>query len=385
MRIRLTLIILLAGFLPCFLGYCATRLVLAMGQEQRSLDVLLDTQFANGGIYNGLYHSPADYKLAAIAKLKPDIVVLGSSRAMRFHSEFFTVPAYSMGGLVYSPAEAVALMDLLRPIYRPSVVIYAMDYWAFCTVGDEPQPEVVPRPHPVVAWPHWPKTINQVSFVWTLLSKGYVQFQSLLELPWMPASSDGVSLHGLSAVINHVGFLSDGATTGILGKTFDHTPDFPDTVDLVRQGLNQWPHGCRLDRRAMRYLAMLADDMDARGIRLVLVAPPLPPAINVAMTAQGSFDLFLAEWRNALAATDREVHFFHYASDLGGDDREFPDGMHGGDVTYARLVRAMASRPGGGLEGLVAQKRLEHLIESQTGVATFPAAFWHGMSKSRRE
>lgn len=54
---------------------------------------------------------------------------------------------------------------------------------------------------------------------------------------------------------------------------------------------------------------------------------------------------------------------------MGLDNCEFVDGIHGGDVAYARLLLAMASADSNGLDRLIDRKEIERVVANYPGLA----------------
>src|SRR5256885_1593842 len=80
----------------------------------------------------------ANYKYAAYRAASPEIVAIGTSRAMQIRESFFNASFYNLGGLVQGPFQANALAErLLLREPRPKLVVFALDYWTFCGLPSE--------------------------------------------------------------------------------------------------------------------------------------------------------------------------------------------------------------------------------------------------------
>jgi hypothetical protein len=69
--------------------YLSGQLVLFRAGETDDFGALIERQREADGLYFGLAGPVGNYKLAAYASRKPDILILGSSRAHRQHQEFY--------------------------------------------------------------------------------------------------------------------------------------------------------------------------------------------------------------------------------------------------------------------------------------------------------
>src|SRR5580693_8571968 len=113
--------------------------VLWRAGELRALGDIIARQRESGAIYNALSIGFADYKYAAYRAVAPQIVAIGTSRAMQIRQRDFVAPFYNLGGLTQGPEQANVLADrLLLRGDPPGVVIFALDFWTFCRPPGQP-------------------------------------------------------------------------------------------------------------------------------------------------------------------------------------------------------------------------------------------------------
>ena len=107
--------------------------VLYQTGELDGLDKIVKAQQQTSGLYNGLSEGMAAYKYEGYRQRRPEIVAIGTSRAMQIRDYFFTKPFYNLGGLVQGQTQAFALLDQLILKHPPQTIIFAVDFWTFCT------------------------------------------------------------------------------------------------------------------------------------------------------------------------------------------------------------------------------------------------------------
>ncbi len=378
MMLRTYVLILLATLALGCLLYLPGQLVLLQAGETLSFDQVIARQQKSDGLYFGLAEAPGNYKFAAYAKRKPDIVVLGSSRAHQQHQEFYIKPSYTMSGLVYTPADAIQTMDLLVQVHKPKYVIYNLDYFAFCTrfrgVSDQ-KSFSRPRGKPNTGWA-WGSS-NRFRLVPDLIQQGRLSLGQVwaLAMHRYPSAPQGHELIGMNALLDQRGFRLDGSMHNING--FLQDPAFMEEArKQIREGTLQFEGNCAYNPETMAHLMMLQEDMERQGIRLIVHMPPIAPDIYRRFRAarpdiSGYFTVLLEQLAR------QRLHDFHNHVDgavIGAPDIEFSDGYHGGDVTEARSILAASQKGDTALAGIVNRPFLEKFIAMHHGevVVGFP-------------
>lgn len=380
---RLYISILSAVFLICSAYFLLAEYVLNKAGEVEGVRQPLDEQEENDGLYFTLAESPGNYKLASYARRKPDILFLGSSRAHTQHQEFYTRSFFNMGGLVYTPGDALLILDQALPIHKPKIVIYNLDFFGFCTVyEDRANATDVKRPvgKPQTGWA-WTE-LNRFMFLPYLLNKGIISYPEIKDIALGRQSDvwEGVKLYGFKAIRNHLGFRIDGALTPV----DDVRPDpvnFKQSLEEIVDGTGHFGSKCLYDRTAMARLDMLEQELKSRGIELVLIETPLPPtAYKMFMSAPESIVGFYRQWRKDLVSHHfRELHLMLDGATIGGRDDEFRDSVHGGDVIQARELLAASEDPGSILKNYINRPILERIIREKTGISGLGLKYYRSL------
>lgn len=361
MRFPLYARILLFAFCLFQVGVLANLGFLWQAEELGSAQSLVERHHSEGGIYNALSVSLADYKYRSYSETKPNIVAIGTSRAMPFRGYFFKSSFYNLGGLVHGQRQAFSLFDGLLKKNPPRIAIIALDYWTFCSLGAEPK--TVTRPldgfHDGMGQinryllPHrllWEKRITTADY-FSVLFSGNPHSEKPPAIPVI----------GINAKILRAGFGTDGSMYG-----FNHAPRYGDRWDRARQqisaGIGRFFHNCRLSEENVTYVKMLDREFRGVGTLPIFVAPPLPGVVIEMLEKKKKLFSYIGEWRSAMKSSGIIFFDYHDISPMGSSDCEFGDEIHGGEVTYLRILLDMATQPNSPLRAEVDIPRLKELL-----------------------
>jgi hypothetical protein len=368
MRPRRFLLSLTTVYAMLVLAIGVNYAVLWRAGELRALGDIVARQRENGAIYNALSIGFADYKYAAYRAVAPQIVAIGTSRAMQIRQHDFVAPFYNLGGLTQGPAQANVLADrLLLRRDAPRLVIFALDFWTFCVptgvgaAGGRPVESAFT--HDGMGEP--PRHF----LAYRLLLDGRFAIADYARL-FAPQGADDVDRIGLGARLGTSGFAADGSLYGTAPESALDAR-WRGMFARIAAGADQFVKDCAISEAALDALRRFVDRMEAVGSRVALMLAPLPGAVMARLEAEGRY-AYLGELRALLAA--RFPDQFDDFLDLRrvAPDSEFLDGMHGGEVTYKRLILAMARQPGSPLRGLVDEAGLAAQIDLWAGHARIP-------------
>jgi hypothetical protein len=367
MRARQFLGSLLAMYAILMVALGINYALLWRAGELLGVDEIIARQHRDGAIYNALSISFADYKYAAYRAAAPWIVAIGTSRAMQIRQHDFVAPFYNLGGLSQGPDQANALADrLLLRGDAPRLVIFALDFWTFC---QPPGQSSAGRPAAAASVHDGMGEPPRHFLTYRLLLEGRFAIADYVKL-FSPQSTDDVDRVGLGARLGASGFAADGS---IYGAAPESTLEarWRGMFARIGAGTDQFAKDCTVSEAALDALRLFVNRMEAAGSRVALMLAPLPGAVIERLQTEGRY-AYMDELRRLLAA--RFPLQFADFLDLRGvsPDSEFLDGMHGGDVTYMRIILAMARRPGSPLRWLVDEVGLEMQIGLWAGHARIP-------------
>lgn len=294
-------------------------------------------EFALAGF--GIAQDFVEYKLALYNKVHPEIAVVGSSRVMEFRGKYFSKKFLNIGGTAGNLSILRSTLNAMVREHKPEVILLGLDFWWF-TPKWEAKPEAIVPP-------------SSGSYVWSFeaLKKPYEWLLTGKISPrtfFAPLLGEfQANRYGIMAQRGSDGFGSDGSwyyTSQITGteKPFDY--QFEDTRKEVSHGIKAFAYAPELSQQHLDVFAEIYCSLRAKGIQVYVFIPPLSPRILTEMRDRETQYPQLFALREALQQRGIDVMDFTDARSVGSSDCEFVDGFHGGQVTYARLLREMTDR-----------------------------------------
>ncbi|MDR0466370.1 MAG: hypothetical protein LBH94_03325 [Deltaproteobacteria bacterium] len=288
---------------------------------------------------SGVSQDFVDYKLALYSAVKPDIIVLGSSRVMQFRSKYFTKKFLNIGGTAGNIAVLRSTIEAMLKTHTPEAVILGLDFWWFTQKWEADPYKEVPPTSGTYAYSF---DVLKTPYEWLLDGK-------LTAGQFFAPLTGGFETHlyGVMAQKTGDGFATDGSwyyTADVTGQQhpFDH--QFQDTLKQVRYGIKAFAAAPAISAAHLDALGEVLCKLQSRGIRVYLFISPLSQLVYDAMYEREKDYPQAFQLAEALRARGVEVQDYANPRILKSSDCEFVDGFHGGDVTYARILRALADK-----------------------------------------
>ena len=288
---------------------------------------------------SGVSQDFVDYKLRLYEAIKPDIIALGSSRVMQFRGNFFTKKFLNIGGTAGNLAVLRSTVEAMLALHKPQLVILGLDFWWF-TKQWEPQPfKEVPPTSGSYAWSF---EVLKTPYIWLLEGKlNAATFFAPL------TGSFASELYGIMAQKTRDGFASDGSwyyTADVSGQQTPFDYQFKDTLKQVAHGIKAFAPAPEISEEHVDALLEIIYKLKARNIATHIFIAPLSQRVYDAMLEREQNFPQLFQLADTLAERDIIVQDYSNPQMLRSNDCEFIDGFHGGDVTYARILRDMADK-----------------------------------------
>lgn len=283
------------------------------------------------------------FKYRSLADRQPSVIVLGSSRTMKFRAGMFGGRAaafFNAGGMINSLADLQAF-SASRPSSRiPEVLIVGVDLW-WLNAGVPPPfrfEQEIERDRALTFEQH-------VAGVRWLLRRPGVVGRELISL----ASRRQPELIGLGPREGRGGFRVDGSFATAVpaprpGEPFVDREDPPIILRVTTATANF----VATDRVSPERRSMLESILDGYSRQQQLVVGYLPPfSTEVARTLASDprHSAFYAEFRRVVpelfAARGLPLVDASDITALGFDDRAMSDGFHGEETIHAHVVRLM--------------------------------------------
>lgn len=317
---------------------------------ERAVEAQSSGQFAIFG--SGVSQDFVDYKLQLYAKVKPEIAAVGSSRVMQFRGAYFRKSFLNVGGTAGNLSVLRSTIDAMLVEHRPEALIIGLDFWWFMPQW---QPDPFKDEPPTSG--SYNSGIESLKKPWAWLLEGKISAHDLIA-PVLLESAGGfrAGRYGIMAQQTDDGFGPDGSwyytaeTTG-QKRPFDY--QFEDTLKQVNHGIKAFFHakpieGSRdpggISSAHLDAFAEIYCRLKARGIATFVFISPLSVKVLDAIRQREGEYPHLFRLREALLARGIDVIDFTDPRTFGSSDCEFVDGFHGGEVTYARMLRDMADR-----------------------------------------
>lgn len=276
------------------------------------------------------------YKHLVASGKKADLLVLGTSRSMQFHSEFFNTDSfYNAGGAAAYVHEFQFFLENLPEDALPDTLLIVLDQYFF----EEGWSNVLALPE--LDYSHY--TFDAGIAVPEAI-RGWANGKySLLD-----ALKPHENMYGMAAVGRGSGFYADGSYS--YGKLMDHPEDgtdvgFHDSFDRITHGINRFEYADTVYQPSLDTIASLLEWCHAHNIQVVGIIPPYAPSVYNRMMETGRYG-YINQMPQALGEMFEpygyELFDFSYMPDTADD--QYIDGYHGGDRVYAALTLQLAEK-----------------------------------------
>lgn len=323
-------------------------------ERQQTEDVLFGS---------ALFFRPVPYKLALYRLRKPDVAIVGSSRAIEFVRRGFTSSMANLGSM-RDLAQIRSLLQSMFAVHRPKLVILTIDFWWFN--GARTEETVDLQPDTV-----GPLSLLQLTEPYVWVVQGKIGVGDLLE----GALSLGFAPQGIgaAAIYDHAGYDRDGAYDyggKLRGRQPHNDPRFQRTLERIREthSHNKFNVNVPLDLTHWQSLVDIVGMIRSAGSELIIVVPPVSKAIVDALAASGP-PILIEEMNARLATIGVPVFDFHDPTSIASGECEFIDGFHGGRVTYLRMLAAIVRSGRTSLGDHIDISEIEQAINANAGHA----------------
>ena len=323
---------------------------------------------------SGVSQDFVDYKLRLYAAIQPAIAAVGSSRVMQFRGAWFRKPFCNMGGVAGNLAVLRSTVDAMLRIHKPEAVILGLDFWWFLPQWEaEPFKEVPPTGG------FYNYGFASLKKPWQWLLEGKISPRELAA-PLLGLLGAGFreDRFGIMAQQTDDGFGPDGswyATAEATGRKRPLDFQFRDTLAQVAQGSKAFyrarPGQTGPSEEHLDAFAEIWCRLKSRGVQTFVFIAPLSGRVLEAMRKNPEAWPHLFRLREALASRGIDALDCTDPAAFASGDCEFIDGFHGGEVSYARILRRMADRwPA--LLAYVDMERLDAVIGGWAGHVLVP-------------
>lgn len=323
-------------------------------------------QDSRGDLYGpALVYRPFAYKLERYRLKQPEILIVGSSRAMPFAGEVFTSSMINAGGAANTLDQAIAFTREAIAVHKPKSILITLDFWWFNPNRDDEIDATGDLSDEVEI------SLTQLLTPLEWMVDGKLHVASLLE-GMLPFSSLPPGI-GAFAKFGGRGWDVYGRYdygTLLDGGMASDDRQFKRTLKRLQSAKKSSKLNVRVGPSADSVAALggLLSELEAQSVDVTLVLPPLAGPVLKAISEDDDNRL-LPLWRDAMNRLGARVFDFTDPATIGSADCEFVDGFHGGEVTYMRILDAIANFGGSFLARAIDRDMVASLIESNVGHA----------------
>lgn len=355
---------ILALGIPCIINL----IFLFRADEISSYSTIIREQLARHGVYGSAFNgNDLKYKVELVHQVKPEIVVIGSSRAMNVRNLVFTRPFVNCGGVSSNLLESETFVKEMLKVHVPKVALYFIDYWWF-----NPRSEQVSNRYkidetarsfaklfPPVEW------VQSNKLPWKL-------YQDIIFHGRYENEFTSFENYGLFAIRYSSGFRTDGSYfnsrsiqqgEGVVGYYWNEIRQIENGQnERVNLGLGDFVK----EEHVEWYLRTLGRLKEA-GVKVIVVLPPVAP-LHLRAVRSHAKEAYVTPLAKRLEKDVLPIYDFTDFESSGAGDCEYLDAYHIGDTASLRLLRAILRRdPNSPLKPYIDKEKLDGYISRFAG------------------
>jgi len=352
------------------LPFAFNYMFLFRANELSRYSTIVSEQFERRAIYaSALNGNDLKYKIELIRRVKPEIVVIGSSRAMNVRDLVFTRPFVNAGGVSSNLQESETFVGEMLKVHAPKLALYFIDYWWFNARAEQTSNRYLLDETSL----SYAKLISP--FTW--MREGKITWELYREVLLRGRYDNpytSLETLGVFANTHSIGFRIDGSFFNSRGLKREEgvVKYYWDELKSIEKGRSERASlglGEFVDERlAQRYLHILRR-MKESGVQMIVVLPPVAPLYLKAVRAH-SKEPYVAPLVARLREEAAPLYDFTDFRVPGGADCEYTDGYHAGDTLSLRLLKEILERtPNSPLSDYVDVAKLDGYIARFAGRA----------------
>jgi hypothetical protein len=336
-----------------------------VGESYLNVDKLV---FSEENYLAGFLYNESDISYIKWARIteKPNysVMSLGSSRVLAFREEMFDFPFYNAGYTVAKIAQFKPFLESLPVEKLPKYLILGLDQWMFNENWDNESGEAKEHKSKP-SYHYWPEFSSFPDLYLDFLSGQY---------SWGVLNANGKKNRvGLNAIMNETGFRKDGSIYygAVIKKLLNNESSFEknlfdETYQRIKYGNSRFQYADDVKSGAVSQLINLLNYCRENNIHVIGFLPPFADKVYDKMLETGNYDYLgdlPSQLKSVFADSGFEFYNFPYVSSCNSSDAEVIDGLHGGEITYARMLVYMLES-GSKLNKVADLEKLKYDIEN---------------------
>ena len=314
------------------------------------------------------------YYKALFTKVKPKIVSIGSSRVMQFRSAFFDKSFITISAMI-NLEEGMYFIDNVIQQSPPDIVIIGLDVWWFNENYISPDVNVIKDPSRYdINHRNLTYSAKEIKRVYEWIRGKKISLNEFFNgMIGRDSNSCGIGVRGM---YDRSGTGPDGSqyyTSIVTGQKHAEDAFFDETKERIEGGRNRFQYGEIVHNKHINLLKKILSTLHNKDIETIIFFPPFAEAVNNAMDMMGEKYQYIDDLKAKLKELGIYYYDFTNARLLGSDDCEFIDGFHGGDLTYAKILKYIYDKDPS-IREYINISYLERVISNYKGIAFIPDA-----------
>ncbi len=292
-----------------------------------------------GSVFNKHSFDIFGYKLVTVKKHKPEIMSIGSSRTHFFRSSFFTRPFYNASYAMTYLQEGIRFIEALPKSATPKLLLLCVEFWWF-------------HPNHYKEVPFLPLHTTHHHFDVDYINKLYEYYydgilsaediEYILESQQHSSQVENFKAVGLRASKSAEGYLQDGY---YWYATSLQTPNVVRSnkpcIEMMQKNFFHFEQSRRVSAEKVELFEHFLNSCSKKGITPILILPPFMKKTTHTLLHSKKYRYIHDVIAYLKSKTEYEFYNFLSPKSIQSPKSEFYDCYHGGDVTYARMLRAI--------------------------------------------
>ncbi len=358
---------------PLLIFYIASAFVLFASGELTSTDNVIRVQESSKNLvlYGQAYSQSHEYyKLKSVLKREPQIIAIGTSRALQIRSAFFKdVEFFNAAKVIRILRDYRPFLDAIPEGKEPEILIISLDQFFFKPHEDMNQTNFDSLTTNNNDWLQAltfgpPKLARRATdHLYSIATKKAVQFvsrspnkkdvQSAASISAVTTSSilsspadlmEGARKIGLNALVANNGYRNDGSYyTGSFIADPKGAEDylFKTTLSKISRGVGVFEESNIITKKSLNELDLILEECDRRGIHVIAFLPPYAHEVYEELRQTGRHKYLFNLSSELIPIFKKHDAAFYDYSDLktiGSSDEEVIDGWHASEKAYLRII-----------------------------------------------
>ncbi len=310
--------------------------------ENSGFDEIVSLQKSKDAIYGTASNQNTFlYKLEMVKMVKPVVIALGSSRVMQFREEYFNSSFVNCGGAMNYINEGRMFLEKMLLFHKPKLMLFGVDFWWFNNNIKQPTIFDYHDNDGKVL------TIDKLVRPFSFLLKAKITIKDVWNILFNRHKENGVTKYyniGLNAITDSRGFRKDGSYLyagiifGLDKGIIDHK--FNDSLNKINKGGFGFEYGDDLAKDRIEDFKNIVNICRDNKIDLIIINPPLSHTIYSKIYSMLNKYSYVDKFREFMKLQLQNMEFYDFQNilDIGSNDCECIDGIHGGDVTYQKIL-----------------------------------------------